>query len=127
MGKNNNIFVKLLVEKDTISKNLALNVHFDSDTPNFYIEKNAIFWFPTTDELDLVNEAFEMLSKYKFQRKIKEHTTTTPHVETKKEENLKKPTESKTTPSKIVKDKTSTGTTSSLSDTEKKDVDEWFV
>lgn len=126
MGKNNNIYVKLRVEKDSISENLGLNVHFDSDTPNFYIEKNAIFWFPTTDELDFVNEAFEMLSEYKFQRKIKEHTTPGQHVETKKED-LKKPTEEKTTSSKLEKNKMSTGTTSHLSESEKKEVDEWFV
>ena len=64
MKKNDNIFVKLHIEKSRDSEGLSLNVHFDSETPNFYVDRSMINWYPTPEELDFVNEAFELVSKH---------------------------------------------------------------
>jgi len=122
MKKNENIFVKLQIEKNIDSGKLALNVHFDSDTPNFYADKNAINWYPTPEELDFVNEAFELLSKHKFNVKNNEDKK-----KVTKEDNSIKSYLEKSETTKIQKTKDENKQTTKLSESEKRDIDEWFV
>lgn len=129
MKKNENIHVKLQVEKDRNSGKLTLNVHFDKDTPNFYTDKNVLSWCPTIEEIDFVNEAFKMISKcksYKHEKKVNEDKVDTP-VEKKTEDHSKASKEEKTVASKPEKWDDDTEESSTLSDSEKKEVNEWFV
>lgn len=129
MKKNGNIHVKLQIGKDRNSGMLTLNVHFDKDTPNFFTDKNVLSWCPTTEEIDFVNEAFEMLSKcknYKHEIKVNEEKVDTP-VEKKTEDHSKAPKEEETVASKPEKRDDDTEESSTLSDSEKKEVNEWFV
>ena len=65
MKKNDNIFVKLQIEKDENSGELILNIRFDKETPNFFTDRDVISWCPTIEEIKFVNEAFELISKNK--------------------------------------------------------------
>ncbi|UCD14235.1 MAG: hypothetical protein JSW60_02145 [Thermoplasmatales archaeon] len=126
MGKNDNIFVKLQIEKDRNSRKLVLNVHFDADTPNFFTDKNVLIWYPTIEEIGFVNEAFEMISHHKNVRKNKEDNKISTHIENKKEKHTKTSNEEEVA-SKAKEEKEDTEENSSLSDSEKKEVNEWFV
>jgi len=123
MKKNDNIFVKLQIEKDESSGDLILNIRFDKDTPNFFTDKDVISWCPTIEEINFVNEAFELISKNKGfkQKKInvdEEHPT----EEKKTDEKNKAPNEEKANSPKHEKEESQ-----NLSDEEQKDVNEWFV
>ena len=125
MKKNENIFVKLQIEKNTNSGKLALNVHFDSDTPNFYADRNSINWYPTSEELNFVNEAFELLSDHKFKSKNSEEKKITTQYE--KQENTIKSDLEKSDSPKSDKPKDENKKIDTLSESEKREVDEWFV
>jgi hypothetical protein len=68
MRKPENIYVSLQLYKDNTSREMLLNIQFDQDAPNFFINKNSISWCPTIEEQDFVIEAYKMLSKRKLQR-----------------------------------------------------------
>ena len=63
MGKQNNIYVKIQLEKDDLTGNLILRTQFDANAPNFFQDNNQISWCPTAEELEFLNEAFTLLSK----------------------------------------------------------------
>ena len=127
MGKNGNIFVKLHIEKDRNSGELTLNVCFDKDTPNFFKDKDAISWCPTIEEIDFVNEAFEMISSRKNRKHEKtdnENNKIDTHVE-KESKNHSKTSQEESVTSKPKNENKDTERT--LSDSEKKEMNEWFV
>ncbi len=72
MKKNENIFISLEIQKDLESKGLLLSVQFDRNAPNFSQENDAISWFPTSDEIDFITEAFELIGGNKVQLPEKE-------------------------------------------------------
>lgn len=128
MNKNNNIFVKIQIEKDKNSGDLALSVRFDKDTPNFFKDKDAVSWCPTLEEINFVNEAFEMVSNRKNRKHEEmenENKKMLPYVEKKAKNHSQTSKEEKSSdaqPKKGEKD-----TKGTLSDSEKKDIDEWLV
>ncbi len=63
MGKNDNIFIRLQIEKDGNSGNLMLGIYFDKNAPNFSTEKDILNWSPTFEEINFIVETFEMVSK----------------------------------------------------------------
>ena len=65
MDKNENVFIKLQIEKDHSSRDLMLILNFDKNAPNFLMDKDTIRWSPTSEELDLVMETYEIISKKK--------------------------------------------------------------
>lgn len=65
MDKNENVFIKLQIEKDHSSRDLMLILNFDKNAPNFLMDKDTIRWSPTSEELDLVMETYEITSKKK--------------------------------------------------------------
>jgi len=67
MDKNENIYVKLQIEKDNQSGGLTLGIYFDRNAPNFSTEKNTVSWSPTLEEIDFITETFEMISNCKSQ------------------------------------------------------------
>jgi len=127
MKKNDNIFVKLHIEKNRDSGSLALNVHFDSETPNFFVDRNNINWYPTPEELEFVNEAFGLVSKNKPKRKNHSEKKTSNHTDKEKKDNYSNSQNEKTSDQKSQKDAENNQENKDLSDSEKKDVNEWFV
>lgn len=67
MGKNDNIFVKLQIEKNNQSGNLTMGIYFDKNAPNFSTEEDILNWSPTVEEMDFIVETFEMISNCKSQ------------------------------------------------------------
>ena len=61
MSKVNNINIKLEVFKDNSSGKLSIMAHFDSNAPNVFEEKDGIFWMPTVEENELLNDAFQFI------------------------------------------------------------------
>jgi len=61
MVKDNKINLKLEGLKDKTSGQLLLMAHFNQNAPNVFKEKENIFWMPTVEEKDFLNEAFKML------------------------------------------------------------------
>jgi hypothetical protein len=67
MGKNENIFVKLQIEKNSQSGNLTMCIYFDKNSPNFSTEEEGLNWYPTVEEMDFIIETFVMISNCKNQ------------------------------------------------------------
>ena len=65
MKRPDNIYVSLQLDKDQASGELVLNIQFDKNAPNFFTEKGTISWYPTTEELDFVSEAFDAIASGK--------------------------------------------------------------
>jgi len=65
MDRDDNVFIKLQIEKSRHAGGLMLTINFDKNAPNFSIDKNIISWAPTSEELDFVIETFEIISKRK--------------------------------------------------------------
>lgn len=61
MAKNDNINIKLEVCKDKNSGKLSIRAHFDSNAPNFAMDKEGYFWIPTFEEKEFINEAFQLI------------------------------------------------------------------
>ena len=65
MDRDDNVFIKLQIEKSRHAGGLMLTINFDKNAPNFLIDKDMISWTPTFEELDFVIETFEIISKRK--------------------------------------------------------------
>jgi hypothetical protein len=65
MVKNDNIYVKLQIEKNNHSGGLTLGIYFDKNAPNFSIEKSGMNWTPTLEELEFIFETFDLVSSKK--------------------------------------------------------------
>jgi hypothetical protein len=61
MKRNENIYISLEIQKDLDAKGLLLSIQFDRNAPNFHQENEVISWCPTSDELDFIKEAFNLL------------------------------------------------------------------
>ena len=72
MKKNEELYIKINLEKNTDSGEIMLNIQFDNNAPNFTKEKDVISWNPSVEEWAFVNEVFEIISKgqgYKYGKK----------------------------------------------------------
>jgi len=65
MDKNENIHIRLEINKDPTSGDLNLMTRFDPNAPNFTKDENGFNWYPTQEEREFLNEAFEMILKRK--------------------------------------------------------------
>ena len=63
MTKNNHIYLTLQIKKNIETKGLILNIHFDPTAPNISSENEAIYWYPTSDELDFISEVFDLVKR----------------------------------------------------------------
>ena len=99
MTKDNKVNIKIEVCRDKNSGKLSLLAHFNANASNIKIEKNEYFWWPTPEEKDLLNEAFELMPLTQTMASPKPVQTTpepaiieeptTPNIDTE----IKKPTE----------------------------------
>ncbi|MBU0498426.1 MAG: hypothetical protein KKC68_06195 [Candidatus Thermoplasmatota archaeon] len=55
MKRDDNIYVKLV-----------LDVHFDKDAPNFYVDDKVISWCPTPEEITFINESVQKISQHQW-------------------------------------------------------------
>ena len=62
MGKKNNIFIKLQIEKNNQSGDLMLGIHFDKTAPNITSEEDILNWSPTIEELQFIVETYDLFS-----------------------------------------------------------------
>ena len=72
MKKNEKLYIKINLEKNTDSGEIRPNIQFDNNAPNFTKEKDVISWDPSFEEWAFVNEVFEIISKgqgYKYGKK----------------------------------------------------------
>jgi hypothetical protein len=65
MHKNENIHIRLEINKDPNTGQLNLITRFDQNAPNFTKDDKGFNWWPTSEEREFLNEAFDMLSKRK--------------------------------------------------------------
>ncbi len=63
MGENEDIYIKLEIEKDPNTGQLMLLTRFNPDAPNFSQDKTGVTWTPTKAEKNFINEAFGMLAR----------------------------------------------------------------
>ena len=81
MKRPDNIYVSLQLDKDQDSGELVLNIHFDKNAPNFFTDKGTICWYPTTEELDFVSEAFDAIARGKhYQPERASHSESSPET-----------------------------------------------
>ena len=72
MKKNEELYIKINLGKNTDSGEITPNIQFDNNAPNFNKDKDVISWNPSVEEWTFVNEVFEMISKgqgYKYGKK----------------------------------------------------------
>jgi len=65
MEKNKKIHIRLEINKDPMTGQLTLLTRFDPNAPNFLREENGFSWYPTQEEREFLNEAFNMVLKRK--------------------------------------------------------------
>ena len=63
MGEEEDIYIKLEIEKDPNTGQLMILTRFDPEAPNFSQDKEGISWCPTAAEKNFINEAFGMIAK----------------------------------------------------------------
>jgi len=63
MEKDEELFIKLGLEKDRSSGEIMLNIRFDESAPNFSKGKDVICWCPSFEEWAFVNEVFDILAQ----------------------------------------------------------------
>lgn len=61
MSKDKNIYIRLEICKDKNTGSLMLQTRFDPNAPNVTLEKDAYFWYPTREEQQFLNEAFDLI------------------------------------------------------------------
>ena len=59
MSKDNEINIKLEVCRDNTSGKLIILAHFDSKSPNVFIDKDNYSWMPSIEEFNLITDAFD--------------------------------------------------------------------
>ena len=64
MTKNDKIHIKVELFKDKNSGALTIMTHFDQNAPNISKDKEGYSWWPTVEEKDFINEAFDLISTH---------------------------------------------------------------
>jgi len=65
MSNEKKIYVKLQLEKNESSGDMMITARFNPEAPNYTKDKNGDSWYPTTAEIEFLNEAFELIPEYK--------------------------------------------------------------
>ncbi len=75
MKKNENISISLQIQRDKESNEMLLSVKFHKDAENFSINDDNIIWYPTSDEIDFIADAFQLIEGSKEKTKTTEERT----------------------------------------------------
>ena len=65
MGEEDKIYIKLELCKDKNSDELSMMTHFNLNAPNFFGDNNKYSWMPTKEEMNFINEAFNIIEMNK--------------------------------------------------------------
>jgi len=84
MLENKSVNIKLELDRDNNGK-MRIVAHFNSKSPNIFIDKNEYVWMPTIEEKDLINEAFEFIPSNTFPKDLKTISTDEIEPEIKKD------------------------------------------
>ena len=79
MGEENGIYIKLELCKSKNSDEFAIRIHFDQNAPNLFRNGEKYSWMPTTEEMNIMNEASDLIAANKIERPY-EKTNYTPPV-----------------------------------------------
>ena len=79
MGEENGIYIKLELRKSKNSDEFAIRIHFDQNAPNLFRKGENYSWMPTTEEMNIMNEAYDLIAANKIERPY-EKTNYTPPV-----------------------------------------------
>ncbi len=60
MSKDDNVYVKLELNKNKNSGKIDIVARFNNKAPNITVENNEYFWMPTIEEKNFLNEAFNL-------------------------------------------------------------------
>jgi hypothetical protein len=125
MENAHNIFVKLQIGKDHQSGNLVLSINFDKNAPNFSIDKSAVIWIPTGEEIEFILETYETISQNKrsSERHFDEKEMTFSPPEKIQKKDKQQSSESRIAMFEPVQEDRENNTVSSGDDEEKKETD----
>jgi len=79
MGEENGIYIKLELCKSKNSDEFAIRIHFDQNAPNLFGNGENYSWMPTTEEINILNEASDLIEANKIGRSY-EKTNYTPPI-----------------------------------------------
>ena len=68
MGEENGIYIKIELCKSKNSDKFAISVHFDQNAPNFFRNDENYSWMPTTEEVNIIHEASDLIATNKIQK-----------------------------------------------------------
>jgi len=68
MGEENEIYIKLELCKSNNSDEFAIKIHFDQNAPNLFRNGENYSWMPTLQEINIMNEASNLISSNKIGR-----------------------------------------------------------
>ena len=68
MGEENGIYIKLELYKSKNSDEFAIRIHFDQNAPNLFRKGDNYSWMPTTEEMNIMNEASDLIAANKIER-----------------------------------------------------------
>ncbi len=79
MGEENGIYIKIELCKSENSDEFAIRIHFDQNAPNLFRKGENYSWMPTAEEMNIMNEAYDLIAANKIERSY-EKTNYTPPV-----------------------------------------------
>lgn len=74
MEKNNEMNIRIQIDKDYNSGDFRINIFFNKDAPNLKVDKEYINWCPTDQEIEFLLETYDMIEKRKNSLSAKQHT-----------------------------------------------------
>jgi len=74
MEKNNEINIRIQIDKDYNSGDFRINIFFNKDAPNLKVDKEYINWCPTDQEIEFLLETYDMIEKRKNSLSAKQYT-----------------------------------------------------
>jgi hypothetical protein len=68
MGEENGIYIKLELYKSKNSDEFTIKIHFDQNAPNLFRDGENYSWMPTTEEMNIMNKASDLIATNKIER-----------------------------------------------------------
>jgi len=68
MGEENGIYIKIELCKSNNSNEFAMKIHFDQNAPNLFRNGENYSWMPTTEEMNIMNEASDLITSNKIRK-----------------------------------------------------------
>ncbi len=82
MGEENGIYIKIELCKSKNSDEFAIRIHFDQNAPNLFKNGEKYSWMPTTEEMNIMNKASDIIAVNKIERPYEKTNYTPPANDT---------------------------------------------